>query len=379
MTTGGLSIPRGRVLPLTVPAVAGSARLTIAQYGLTHALVDAATAGLVLSTRGVSDAALFSLVLLYNTVAFAPQFLLGALVDRHCDPRRAAALGCALAALGIPAALVDPLLGAGVAGLGNALFHVGGGSLVLRASPGRAAGPGIFVAPGGIGLFVGMAMGKTGTYPPALMAALLLACCGTSLLAAAPPQLEEPPRRTPRPDSPAATLLLLLLVVAVRALAGMTAVFPWRNGFVMGAALVLAATLGKALGGVAADRWGWRRISVGSLVLAAPLMTFFGDAAALGLAGSLLFQATTAVTLAAVALLLPERPAFAFGLPCLALWIGALPSFTTRKDLLGSDLFLFAAILASAALLHLGLGLLPRPAIARAGDVACELQHRRCA
>lgn len=379
MTTGGLSIPRGRVLPWTVPAVAGSAPLTILKYGLIHALVDAATAGLVLSTRGISDTAMLSLVLLYNTVAFAPQFLLGALVDRYRDPRRAAALGCALAALGIPAAQVDPFLGVAIAGLGNALFHVGGGSLVLRATPGKAAGPGFFVAPGGIGLFAGMAMGQTGTYPHAFMALLLLACCGDSLLPASPFQREKPIRRLCRTDSPAAALFLLLLVVLVRALAGMTVVFPWKNGLTMGGALVLAATLGKALGGVAADRWGWRRISVGGLLLAAPLMTFFGDAAELGLAGSFLFQTTMAVTLAAVALVLPGRPAFAFGLPCLALWIGALPSFTTKKELLGNDRFLFVAILASAALLHLGLGLLPRTITARTEDTAREAGHRRCA
>lgn len=342
----------------------------LAQYGLTHALVDATTAGLVLSTRGVSGEVLFAVVLLYNTVAFAPQFLLGSVVDRLHDPRPAAALGCALAALAIPAAAVAPLLGAAVAGLGNALFHVGGGSIVFRMAPGKAAGPGIFVAPGGLGLFAGIVMGGTGMYPGALMAALTLAAGAAALLIEVPQAREAPAPRTVQPDLFEAALLLLLLVVTVRALAGMTAVFPWKSGFVMGGALALCATLGKALGGVTADRWGWRRVSVASLVLAAPLMTFLGDSPALGLLGSFLFQMTMAVTLTAVAVLFPARPAFAFGLPCLALWVGALPAFTPQKALFGNDALLCGAILLSALLLHLGLGLVPRLAAARAGPDA---------
>lgn len=343
------------------------ARLTLVQYGLAHALVDATTAGLVLSTRGVSDTALFAVILLYNTLAFAPQFAFGALVDRFRDPRPAAAGGCALAALAVPAATLDPFFGAAIAGVGNALFHVGGGSVVLRIAPGKAAGPGIFVAPGGLGLFAGIMMGKTGAYPGTIMVLLMGLCCAAALLVQGPPAKEAPARRETDPDLFEAALILILLVVTVRALAAMTAVFPWKSGAVMGGALALSMTLGKGLGGVISDRYGWRRVAVTSLVLSAPLMTFLGDSAALGLIGAFLFQVTMAVTLTSVAVMFPARPAFAFGLPCLALWVGALPAFTPYKAALGNDALLCAVILVSALLLYGGLGLLTRMGIGHAG------------
>ncbi len=369
-----MTLGTGRSLSLPLlPAVRSlavpyDARFTLAQYGLMHALVDATTAGLVLSTRGVSEQVLFAVVLLYNTLAFAPQFAFGALVDRFPDPRPAAAIGCAIAALAVPAATLDPFLGAALAGIGNALFHVGGGSVVLRIAPGRAAGPGIFVAPGGLGLFAGIMMGKSGSYPGVIMMLLMGLCCAAALIVQGPPEKEVRARRQTDPDLFEAALILVLLVVAVRALAGMTAVFPWRSGAVMGGALAVSMTLGKGLGGVISDRFGWRRVAVTSLVLSAPLMSFLGASAVLGLLGAFLFQVTMAVTLTTVAVMFPSRPAFAFGLPCLALWVGALPAFTPHKSALGKDALLCAVILVSALLLYGGLALLDRLGIGHAGQ-----------
>ena len=49
-----------------------------------------------------------------------------------------------------------------LAGLGNALFHVGGGVVSLNLTPKRATAPGIFVAPGGLGTCGGNRRGQDG-------------------------------------------------------------------------------------------------------------------------------------------------------------------------------------------------------------------------
>lgn len=112
--------------------------------GLAHGVGDGA-AGFLLgglpSRAPIEQVAL--LVLLYNALAFGGQPLAGMLADIAGRPRAAATGGLLLlcAALAASEASLAATL---MAGLGSALFHVGGGALALRATQGRAAGPGLF-------------------------------------------------------------------------------------------------------------------------------------------------------------------------------------------------------------------------------------------
>jgi FSR family fosmidomycin resistance protein-like MFS transporter len=149
------------------------ARAALTNYSVAHALVDATTVGLVLSLGG-PDAQFFTLVLLYNILAFGTQFIFGIAVDRHRAARPAAAAGCLLAGLAVPSATVDHTLAVVLAGLGNSLFHVGGGSMSLSITPGRATAPGIFVAPGALGLFAGVMLARSDAYRGEVFVFLML-------------------------------------------------------------------------------------------------------------------------------------------------------------------------------------------------------------
>ena len=76
-----------------------------------------------------------------------------------------------------------------------------------------------------------------------------------------------------------------------------------------------------------AARFGWIETSVAALLLSAPLLAFGGSNVGLIVVGMLLFQMTMPVTVSAIGLVHPDRPAFAFGIACLALVLGALPTF----------------------------------------------------
>ncbi len=116
---------------------------------------------------------------------------------------------------------------------------------------------------------------------------------------------------------------------------------------------------GKLMGGMVADRLGWLRVSAGALLLSLPLIAFSGGSLFLVLPGVLLFQSTMAVTLVAVYALMPRWPATAFGLPCLALVVGAFPTFVPAgKQLFGRWTFVSAHRL-------FGRSSRPRPAQAR--------------
>jgi hypothetical protein len=69
----------------------------------------------------------------------------------------------------------------------------------------------------------------------------------------------------------------------------------------------------------------------------------------------LVFQFTMPVTLAAVYLAFPRRPGLAFGLPCLALLLGALPGLTGLLDPVAFKPLATPLVLLSALMLFVGL------------------------
>jgi FSR family fosmidomycin resistance protein-like MFS transporter len=321
-------------------------------------------------TLGATDA--FTLVLAYDLLAFGAQAFLGWLVDASGLRRAAAIAGVALAALSLAVSSLDAVATLLLAGTGNAFFHVGAGATVLERCRSRAAPVGMFVAPGALGLAIGLHVGKDA----ALAAWPLLPLCIASLAVIASIHPSSCEHRDPaeslgrRPSSPgtaalAAVIALCLVSVAVRSFIGFAAPHATPRGTLLLVGLPVAAFCGKLLGGFVADRFGWIRTGVGALVACAPLVAFGGREPLLLLAGLLLFQMTMPVTLVTAAEALPRRPALAFGLPCIALALGALPTFFDAGALLFGSATFLALILLSAAALWQALRLLA-PALSRA-------------
>ena len=147
-------------------------------YSVGHFCVDFACAFFVLRF-GLTGADRVTALLLYNFFAFAVQMPLGLLTDRLGNGRVFSALGCAMVAAA-PLLRCAPLALCVAAGLGNALFHIGGGHDVLSASNGRAGALGVFVSPGAFGLFLGGAL-RTAAFPAWPVAAALLVCAAAIL------------------------------------------------------------------------------------------------------------------------------------------------------------------------------------------------------
>lgn len=323
-------------------------------YGAIHALVDASTVCTVFGAVALADIEpgdAFAFILGYDLLAFASQVVWGPLVDRFRLSRVVTLIGLVTTALGLLVTGVDPTLAMAVAGIGNALFHVGAGAAALSVDPGRASAPGIFVGPGALGLAVGLFLGRTGEVP------VLPFTIGLALAAGAVALLGNvrPPEALPRPRPAAAAAgviaVLLLVSIAVRAFVGMAGChacpkldwLPW--------AMATAACLGKASGGVIADRIGWKLASVGALVVSAPLIAFGSGTPLAMVVGMFLFQMTMPVTLVALHILWPRFPGFAFGLACVALVAGALLTSVPAAHALYSELPFLLLILGSAAAL----------------------------
>lgn len=298
--------------------------------GVGHFLIDFCCAFTVLALPRFwpsADGEYVAWIIGYNVLAFGAQPLLGWGLDRLADYRLGTLLGFALCGLGAAFAQVEPNVAVIFLGLGNALFHVGGGSLVYGKAPGGATLQGFFIAPGGIGLALGLFVGRTSQLDTLWLAAPLV--LGATLLhffspRCAPGRGAVIPIQV-RPLSPVAVTLLVLLAVGLRSFLGFALPVPWKAAQTNMIALVLAASFGKLAGGFLADRLGWNRFCSGMLVIAAVLVPSYRDSLPAACLAVCCLQMSTGVTLAALQASLPGRPGFAFGLNCLALLLGALP------------------------------------------------------
>ena len=148
-------------------------------YSVTHFLVDFSCAFLMF--RHVMTAPDWYLcVLIYNFCAFAMQMPLGILADRWNRNAVFAVIGCALigAAYGFGQAPVAAVI---LAGIGNGMFHIGGGIDILNISRKRSAALGIFVSPGAFGIYFGTLLGRGTGLSPVLVVIVLLLAIGSIL------------------------------------------------------------------------------------------------------------------------------------------------------------------------------------------------------
>lgn len=330
------------------------AMLTV--YSLSHAVVDFGCAFLVFRTM-LSAPELGLCLLFYNFCAFALQMPFGLLADGWNRNAVTAAVGCIfVAAAYLPA--LPSMAAAIIAGVGNSLFHVGGGLDVLNDSTERSAGLGIFVSPGAFGLYLGGILGRGGEMAGFVPVLLLLAAAAGILLCAGKTYGDLESRNAPAelelPVGGVSAAVFLTVVVILRSYMGFNQTLPWKGTGHWGLIVTIALVLGKASGGFLCDFLGARRAAVLSLGLSALCYLFAGNPI-LGTAAVFLFNMTMPVTLWAAARLMPGGKGFAFGLLTFGLFVGFLPTWLGLPSLLTEPWAMALAAVLSAVLLLLGL------------------------
>lgn len=296
--------------------------------GISHGVADAA-AGFLLGSlpRTMSLEQASWLIILYNILGFGYQPLAGILTDQLKRPRESVLVGLFLLLLALVVAGWQSQLAVVLAGMGSAAFHVGGGSLALSATPNRTTGPGFFAAPGAVGLAVGGVLGLTGysaTVPLVLLLGLMMAV--TALL-----NLPRFPHSNPKsqiPNSKSDDWVMLVLLVAIALISTVWTSFQFllqtQLNFII--TLAVAAAIAKIFGAILAQRWGWRRWIVGSLVVATLLLLFGAQNRLTLLIALALLQSTIPITLAVTAQMMPQQPATASGFALgLAIILGSIP------------------------------------------------------
>jgi len=330
----------------------------VSLYGAVHLLVDMTCIMLLYSAviyGKLEGNNAFIIIVLYNILAFGLQSVIGDIFDKNKKPRLCAAIGCILTAA---AALIytQPVFAAIAAGIGNAAFHAGGGIICLKAGENKASIPGIYAAPGAMGLFLGALMVHKFNYTPEFCAAVLFIAAVCILLFKEPAGAAVLREKNQIKYSRILIIAnLLLAAIVLRSFIGMSVSLPWKSSSCLLAALTLAVVLGKSLGGIIADKFGWMKVTVWALIISSPLIAFGINYPVLYITGIFFFNFTMPVTLTAIANMMPRREGFAFGLTTLALIIGAMPSFINIKLGAENSAAVFLTVILSAVLIYSGL------------------------
>ena len=347
--------------------------VTTFAFALCHFVVDFACVSTMLcavsrvlgeSGQGSMEVVALS-ILLYDIVAFTLQLPIGIVLDQLDKNSYAALFSYALVGAGVILSLVPIALFEWPAilllAIGNALFHSAGGLSVLNISQKHAGPSGIFIATGAIGVFLGTQSAQMGRLQIAFSLLVLLFLCASITRVVQKVNkkywnIHNVPFAIPEFSS--RTLLaiaLLCFVVALRSYTGIVMTFPWKSEMLLLALSILGVFAGKALGGMVADRIGFRTTAIFSLIAAATLFVPSWEMPLMGLLAVFFFNFTMAITLASLANILHEAKGTAFGLASFSLAIGALPALVGFR--IEHPVMLSGISLVSALALGVGLTL----------------------
>ena len=328
----------------TTKQVLPKKEVTTFAYALCHFVVDFACVSSMLcavsrvlgeSGQGSLEVVALS-ILLYDIVAFTLQLPIGIALDQLDKNSYAALLSYALVGAGVILSLVPIALLEWPAilllAIGNALFHSAGGLSVLNISQKHAGPSGIFIATGAIGVFLGTQSAQMGRLQIAFSLLVLLFLCALITLVVQKVNKKYWNVHNVSFDiselsfNTLLAIALLSLVVALRSYAGMVMAFPWKSEMLLLVLSILGVFAGKALGGMVADRIGFRTTAIFSLIVAATLFAPSWEIPVMGLLGVFFFNFTMSITLASLANILPNAKGTAFGLASFSLAVGALPA-----------------------------------------------------
>ena len=262
-------------------------------------------------------------VVLYNFCAFVLQMPLGLLADLLNFKKKEQA-GLLFSGIGAALTVFGTFTFIPVLGLGNALFHVGGGIITIHqddALKRKGKGLGTFVAPGAIGLFLGQVLAKYHVLIQFFaIAALAVLYVRTYTIVSSLKDRREKIDFVFDSDV-VWTIILCSLVVVIRSYVGFAVAMPWRKGFLISLLAVLCVALGKTAGGFLGAFIGYRKTIIITLIASAAFYGFCDNAIA-GLLALLFFNMSMPVTLYLLAKKMPQLEGFAFGILTCALFVG---------------------------------------------------------
>ena len=329
-------------------------------YSIIHFIVDLSCAILVTNLiykKMGQNTNLYIALLLYNFFAFAVQLPIGIIADKVNKNAICSAIGCILvvSAFGISDYGIISCI---IAGIGNAMFHVGGGIDVLNISDKKAMLSGIFVSTGAMGIFLGSKSSSIGFSKFYIIVIFLIISAITLiwLYCQIKNKVNNNKIIMPRFNLDAKiSIICLIITVCIRSYVGLILKFEWNSNFILAVISILAVVFGKMLGGIIGDKIGFKKISIISLATSSVLFLFAFNNSIIGVISILLFNMTMPITLAALSNMLDNNKGMAFGLLTFALFSGYVPVFMGLTKQIFTPVGLFSITILSTIILYIGI------------------------
>ncbi len=312
-------------------------------YSFIHFSVEVACFYFLFS-RISTDPLWWALAMLFDALAFLPQSVFGILSDKYPNLPYGA-IGCFMILLSL--LLPWDFIALCVIGIGNALAHVDGAQHTLRNNKAKMTPNAIFVGGGSLGVITGQLLGacQDGRLLILPLFLMLVSAAGAWLTTAThDTNLTDSPNHIPlrvakENVSEVLLVIFMLFAVSIRSYVAYAIPLEWKKTTVQAVALFFCMGLGKTLGGVSADIFGFKKTAIFSLLIALPFLLFGNSVMSLSLIGILLFSMTMPVTVGILVSKFPQSPGFAFGVTTVGLFLGVLPEFFfTLPDLFAHQL-----------------------------------------
>ena len=290
------------------------------RHTLGHFCVDASCAAVVISaTRNIPEATIF--FVLYNFLAFCLQPFAGLLLDkfRRISPAQYVLISFILLLLGfIP--MLNIWAKVLLVGIGNCLFHVGAGTVILTKAQKKMAPLGIFVSSGAMGLTLGTIFASK-LVCHALLIGSIIALIIVNF------NLEQKQIAHVAKKVHSKVAFLLCVCVTIRSFMGFMPLAQFHKTPEILVLITGGVVLGKMLGGILCDYYGIRKtvfISTGCVML---LFLFSFQNPYLWTIVQMIVNLSMPITLYLMYRSMPKYPAFSFGLAAACLVIGLVATW----------------------------------------------------
>ena len=301
-------------------------------YSLCHFIVDFVCAIFILGKLphiANTNSELIIAMIIYNFFAFAFQVPLGCILDKFKVYNYIAIIGMCFIGFCYLISFNNMFIFATIVGIGNALFHLEGGVNIYRISERKAFLNGLFVAPGALGIFLGTTFHDelVITYLPIILITISIVLLFLVQKEEIFKGLEKNKKGKFNNYSITLIVILIGLSIIVRSIGGSAIIYTWKSGFTLGFIYTISIVIGKAFGGLLADKFGLIKVALISLTCSAISLILGYNIHVFAYIGILLFNIPMSITLTILENTLSKKIACAVGLNTMFLFIGFLICF----------------------------------------------------
>ena len=310
----------------------------LSSYSFSHMVVDFVCATLVLSFGSlwiVDTTTLIDYIILYNILAFGLQTPIGYFADNFKISKSLSLISCVLLAISLIIFYLNfSLTCVIIIWIANACFHIWWWITTLTLEPWRARIPWIFVAPWALWLFLWILYWKSWNLFWWECLALLITAFTTMLFSSlqfnpyeiAKNFYKEEIKKKITFKIPAILITgLLFISIIIRSMIWFLIQYSWKSEILFWLFFILCIVTGKFFWGILADKYGWKKIWVGSLILSLLCLLLGENYFIFWMIWIFLFNITMPIAFMWMIKSYPWRRWLMFWLLCLALLIWALP------------------------------------------------------